>query len=164
MTDALKTKLRAMSSVDDDTGCWVVALTNKGRLPLVWHKGKGQTVRRVAFLSQGGSVPAGKVVSIKCRNWRCINPTHLVCVSRRENTEKMRSIGHWRRALVHRVATARACRSQASEARAAAVREDYADTPHVPTLAERHGLSKRMIYAILAFDRCKPDTVIRLGL
>ena len=77
---------RFWSKVKKGSGCWLwlASLDGKGygAFPI---KGKSHTASRVAYELTFGVVPKGLVVDHKCKNIKCVNPSHLEAVTQREN-------------------------------------------------------------------------------
>lgn len=67
--------------VDAETGCWLWA----GRLDRHGYgKQDGQLVHRLYYAYNHGEIPAGVEISHSCRVRHCVNPAHLLPMSRLE--------------------------------------------------------------------------------
>ena len=165
MTESVKAKLRAMATIEEDIECWVVPIGRNGNLPRIRMNGRGHTVLRASYLVHRGKVPSGRLVSIRCRNWLCIAPDHLLAVTKAQENVIQKAMGRWRRPMVHRVATARGCQPDDAVERGEAIRMAY-HALHMPVtdIAAEHHMSVRMVYAVLNYDRWKPEAATRLGL
>ena len=76
----------------DGCWCWAGPIQNKGygyvseKLPTgEWVK---RLVHRLMFVWYVGEIPAGMELDHLCRNRRCVNPSHLEPVTRRENIRR----------------------------------------------------------------------------
>ena len=85
--DSLLMRFMAKVSVDTSTGCWewtgAAGKNGYGRISI-----DGRTVRfahRVSVELFVGPIPTGHEVDHLCRNHKCVNPSHLEPVTRREN-------------------------------------------------------------------------------
>ena len=74
---------RTKTSID---GCWEWqgCLNGKGYGSAKWN-GREQTVHRIFYVAFIGPVPHGKELHHKCDNRRCVKPSHLVPLTRKEH-------------------------------------------------------------------------------
>lgn len=73
--------------VDPETGCHVCTshAANKGGYSVVRIEGRSRPVHRVVYERHNGAIPDGLVVRHTCDNRRCINPSHLIVGTYRDN-------------------------------------------------------------------------------
>ena len=53
-----------------------------------YYEGKERRAHRMAWMFEGGTVPAGFELDHLCRKRDCVNPTHLDLVTHRVNTQR----------------------------------------------------------------------------
>jgi hypothetical protein len=71
---------------DERTGCWVwQGMVSDRGYGLVKIGGKHRKAHRVMWEMYNGAIPAGNETHHECENRRCINPGHLVVVSKAEH-------------------------------------------------------------------------------
>ena len=70
--------IRALSVIDDDTGCWEWGTTVKPRIAI---DDKFLHLSRVAYIAAYGKPKAGMFVVNTCGNKLCINPSHRTVAS-----------------------------------------------------------------------------------
>lgn len=77
---------RFWAKVSQLTGCWewIGSLTPAG-YGSYWLDGSLYAAHRVAYEFAAGPIPAGLVIDHKCRNRKCVKPSHLEPVTMREN-------------------------------------------------------------------------------
>lgn len=82
------------------TGChnWTGALTEKG-YGTFWDGANYLRAHRYAFSRAFGFDPSRLVVMHKCDNPKCVNPSHLVAGTQRDNMADMRAKGRGHRPL-----------------------------------------------------------------
>jgi hypothetical protein len=73
---------------EPNTGCWIWlgSLDSKGYGTLKW--GPWCTAYQVAYVLAKGPVPVGKELHHTCRNRWCVNPDHLVPLTREEHVQQ----------------------------------------------------------------------------
>jgi hypothetical protein len=81
---------RFMSKVDERCygECWRwigKKVSADGRGAIVGENGKLQIASRVSYELFCGSIPDGKEIHHECHNGWCVNPQHLIPVTRQEN-------------------------------------------------------------------------------
>lgn len=65
---------------------WTGAMQSSAPTPMINYKRKSQPVRRL-LAQHMGKVITGKLVTCKCRNELCVNPDHLLVVTRKRLQE-----------------------------------------------------------------------------
>jgi hypothetical protein len=75
--------------IDEEAGCWSwkgnIDTSGYGRIRF---RGQGIFAHRLFWVASRGPIPPGLVIDHLCRNKACVNPTHLECVSRGENSRR----------------------------------------------------------------------------
>lgn len=75
--------------VDSLTGCWLWrGADNPDGYGCVHHSGRTRSAHVVQYEATHGPVPAGFELDHKCRNRRCVNPSHLEPVPHNENVRR----------------------------------------------------------------------------
>lgn len=88
--ERLFTKVERPATEDAATLCWEWSGSRSMGVPQMFiGNGKGggssASVRRVVWeQTRGEEIPRGHIVTTSCENGLCVNPNHLVCMSRRE--------------------------------------------------------------------------------
>lgn len=55
---------------------------------------KGRRAHRVSWFFKNGAIPEGMVIDHICKNRKCVNPDHLRCITKKQNTlENSMSVG-----------------------------------------------------------------------
>jgi len=76
--------------------CWVwTAADNGAGYGVIGDKDRIVYAHRYAYETLIGPIPTGKELDHRCRNPRCVNPTHLEAVTHRENIA--RGVAPWAR-------------------------------------------------------------------
>lgn len=136
------------SRCDEEADCLIWKGSVGGTCaPYAWHNGKSVNVRRlVVSLSKGVEVPRNMLVTSKCGNSLCLNPKHLILVSKAELNRRIADSGATRtqKALAGRIAAIRAASKLSMEV----VDEIRASTEPVKVLADRHGICLSHVYNI----------------
>ena len=104
---------------------WQMALQQRSRSPVMRHNGKHMCVRRVVALALGHNLH-DKVATYKCGNHRCVNPDHIVVMTKttlqkRTNKVNVRYMSPTRR---QRVAAARRAKAKLSPEAVQKIRDD----------------------------------------
>jgi hypothetical protein len=70
-----------------NTPCWIYRKqpTQRGYAQMRMPDGSQPTAHRAFYMHHGGTIPEGFTLDHLCRNRRCVNPSHLEPVTRREN-------------------------------------------------------------------------------
>ena len=63
---------------------WIGVTTSKGYGKIGIRKGEVYA-HRLAYCDRHGTIPGGMVIDHLCRNRRCVNPSHMRCVTPGEN-------------------------------------------------------------------------------
>jgi hypothetical protein len=86
MTESELARFNNKHSHDPETGCWVWygALNVMGYSCFAIEQ-NSQLGHRLSYMRHVGPIPNGLTIDHVCRNKRCVNPTHLEVVTRREN-------------------------------------------------------------------------------
>ncbi len=76
---------RFWSHVEKTETCWLWcgAVQNKGYG--CFARGRQRLAHRFAYENMVGIIPEGLTIDHLCRNHRCVNPSHLEVVTRKEN-------------------------------------------------------------------------------
>ena len=79
--------LRFWRKVEVSAGCWewVGAVQSAGYGSFTAAPNRQTTAHRFAYTAMVGPIPSGMDIDHRCRNRRCVNPSHLEVVSRSEN-------------------------------------------------------------------------------
>lgn len=84
----LQERLLKYSQPDAATGCrlWTGKLT-KGGYGRLWYEGRPQIAHRLAYAAARGEIGSQLLLSHTCGRLECINPDHLIRVTRSENSK-----------------------------------------------------------------------------
>ena len=78
--------------VNKTSACWEwTGATRSDGYGVIHREGRLMAAHRISYEMVFGPVEAGKVVDHKCRNRRCVNPSHLHQVTRKQNGENLSS-------------------------------------------------------------------------
>ena len=95
-------RIMASSSIDQHTGCWEWSLSKQSNgYGQIKHEGKMKRAHRVSFEAFIGPIPFGMEVMHKCDNRGCVNPSHLVSGTHKDNMLDMRDKGRIKRGKNH---------------------------------------------------------------
>lgn len=83
MNDKFLTRLRKRSEEVGDCWEWTGAMQTTTGTPVMRYDGRAQPVRRAIALELGLSLQ-GKLATCRCANMRCVNPEHVVMVTRQQ--------------------------------------------------------------------------------
>lgn len=91
-------RIKGKYIVNDCTGCWEWqrSLSSQGKYPTICvTRNRPVYVYRLLWESIHGQIPSGVAddgtrweLHHRCRNKRCINPTHLILASKREHNKE----------------------------------------------------------------------------
>ena len=75
--------------LDPETGCWnwAASISRKGYGRFQVASKKAVEAHRVSYEIFVGDIPPGLEIDHKCRNRRCVCPSHLRAITHRENTD-----------------------------------------------------------------------------
>lgn len=77
---------RATSGYPDPTSCWVWQLSQSGkRCGSTFFQGRTTYAHRVSYLLCVGPIPDGQQIHHTCGQPLCVNPAHLLAVTREEH-------------------------------------------------------------------------------
>jgi hypothetical protein len=137
-------RVKARCTVDEETGCWVWwgAMSDELRgYPSIWVDGRSRPVHRLMYVYEVGTIRPGREIHHLCRNRRCVNPDHLIQVSRGghdslhpENRDAFRAATEVRRKL--------------SVKKARRLRRRWLQGETMAALAREHNLSLGATWAI----------------
>jgi hypothetical protein len=71
---------------DESSGCWPWTRGKNCGYGIVWFDGAHHKAHRVVFEMANGPIPAGMHLHHKCENRSCVNPEHVMLVTRAEHT------------------------------------------------------------------------------
>lgn len=134
--DLENAKQRLLNAVQyTDTGCWLyMRYVNRLGYGLTNYRGKTISAHRLMWRLHNGSIPAGAHVRHTCDTPACINPSHLVLGSHKDNMADRKQRGQYARAgvrlLLHQV------------------RKIRSSTESVDALAAKYGVRPGTIRAI----------------
>ena len=79
---------RVRKHIEEIGDCWewTGAMQSHAPTPMINYQRKSQPVRRLLALHMGKAI-TGKFVTCKCRNELCVNPDHLLVVTRKRLQE-----------------------------------------------------------------------------
>lgn len=104
---------------------WQMALQLRSRSPVMRYQGKHMCVRRVVALAMGHNIE-GKVATYKCGNNLCVNPDHIVVMTKttlQKRTNKV-NVQYMHPTRRQRVAAARRASAKLSPEIVQKIRED----------------------------------------
>jgi hypothetical protein len=82
-------RIMANMVINQENGCWVwQRCTSHNGYPQMHYNGRTHYTHVLSFKLSGGTVPIGWEVDHKCRNIRCVNPTHLEAITKIENLQR----------------------------------------------------------------------------
>jgi hypothetical protein len=80
---------RFMGKVNKTDTCWLWTAGVKGRYGSFSYNGKDVAAHRWIYEHHNGEIPKGLVVMHTCDNTLCVNPSHLVLGTQRDNMMDM---------------------------------------------------------------------------
>jgi len=123
--------------------CWTwTGTVKKHGYGQFWFNGKPDRAHRVSYTLSNGEIPAGLLIRHACDNKLCVNPTHLLTGTVKDNAQD--AVERDLRPRGERVGTAKLTAAQVSEIRE---RRERGET--YMSLARRFGVSHGAIYWIL---------------
>lgn len=66
-----------------------------------WLDGRNRRAYHVAYIAAHGPIPAGHDIDHRCRNRRCVRPSHLRALTHRENVLASSNVAAYRAAQTH---------------------------------------------------------------
>lgn len=87
--NSLLTRFLAKFAIDPVSGCWNwTAFINEGGYGMITNDRKPRRAHRISYEIHVGPIPNGLDLDHLCRNRRCVNPSHLEPVTRKENLRR----------------------------------------------------------------------------
>lgn len=105
----LEQYLRERSDEVGDCWEWNRAVQTSSGCPVMRYEGKAQAVRRVIAVELGMALD-GRLAAVKCANAKCVNPAHVVVLTRKQLQQRTAK-------LTHLHANPARCRKLAAKAR-----------------------------------------------
>jgi hypothetical protein len=84
-TSNVALRILARSTVDDESGCWLMFGVNKNDYAKVRATNKMRMAHRITYEFCRGPIPRGLVIDHLCRRRNCVNPWHMEPVTNHEN-------------------------------------------------------------------------------
>lgn len=127
------------------SGCivWTGAMHRNGYGKFQTHGKHTGTAHRIAFRLFVGPIPDGLCVTHRCDNRACVNPTHLVAATQKQNIRDMHEKGR------HSTTRAIGEASGTSKLTAAQVAEIRSSKEPIRILADRLGVTYQTVWAII---------------
>ena len=87
-------KDRIMAKVRiNESGCWDwVGAKQPTGYGQVWNGSRPEQAHRVAYREFVAEIPHGHEIDHQCRNRGCVNPSHLLAVTHKENMHRSESV------------------------------------------------------------------------
>ena len=86
---------QARSIPEPNSGCWLWSgHVGKDGYAKVVFRGRCSSASRVSYIAHHGEIDPGNEVDHLCHMPSCVNPDHLVSVSRAENCKRRKSNGY----------------------------------------------------------------------
>jgi len=127
---------------------------NKSGYGSVWHDGKTRDVHRVAYELSKGAIPEGLCIMHSCDNRPCINPKHLSCGTRLQNTADMIAKGRENKVSGVKHSNAKLTPEIAKEIRERFI--PYDKKNGASALAREFGVAQGTVYYLLKGWTWKP--------
>lgn len=148
--NALIERVQSSAVQDGDCWRWIGARQTNGSTPVMQWQGKVGNVRRFILIDAG--VAMGRMLAgVSCGNPECVNPAHVVKVSRRQvSQEAADAMDHTSKTLraMRTAAAARTRRNnKLTEQGAASIRLDYRPQRMI---AAEYGVTQHTVWAIKA--------------
>lgn len=77
------------AKVDKSSSCWLWTASKVNGYGSVFLRGRARLAHRIAWTDAGNTIPDGKVLDHQCFNRACVNPAHLVVVTRGQNNQNL---------------------------------------------------------------------------
>ena len=135
--------------VDEVGDCWEWrrAVQGKGQIPVMRYQGRAQQVRRVIAVETGLWLE-GKLATCKCANMRCVNPKHVVMVTRQQLQKRTAKVTqmHFNPARCIKLAQSARRTGRLTEAQVAEIRA--IDGMNQRDIAALYGITQSTVSAI----------------
>jgi hypothetical protein len=123
--------------------CWEWQSTrNRSGYGKFWLNGRTDIAHRVSYRIHHGPIPAGIQVRHTCDNPPCVNPSHLLLGTGKENARDALERDRYRRG-------SRNGRAKLTESQVAEIRRCWASGETQVSMAQRFGVSKSAIQWVL---------------
>lgn len=140
-------RLRKRSDEVGDCWEWTGAMQTTTGTPVIRYDGRAQPVRRAIAIELGLSL-TGKLATCKCVNMRCVNPEHVVVVTRQQLQKRTaKSTGmHMSPARCRKLAQSARRTGKLTEAQVAEIRAIEGVTQR--NIAAMYGITQPTVSAI----------------
>ncbi len=123
--------------------CWEWQSTrNNHGYGKFWLSGRTAAAHRVSYELHKGPIPAGFAVRHTCDNPPCVNPSHLLIGTGKDNARDALERGRYRRG-------ARNGRAKLTESQVSEIREGWRNGETQVSMARRYGVSKSAIQWVI---------------
>lgn len=125
---------------------WKGATQSTSTTPVIRYEGKAVSVMRALAIDAGMRVE-GRIATNSCRNPKCVNPEHVILVSRKMLNNKVAEEQQYQKRPTYRLAVSKgSTRRKISEADVITIR---ASSESTAVLAETYGVTRSHINSIL---------------